>query len=162
VAEAARRCGGPCGVAASSRRSRAPRSRLQPDVRVGPGVGEARNGAEAGFLAARAHAVEERQLPDRRVDHALVDELLDPVQHRLAPLVIELCRLLAEQAVDVGVAAVDVGAARGDERLQPRGGVTEGAAGALDDVLELLLAVPAEECRALERAELGRAPTACR
>ena len=58
----------------------------------------------------------------------LVDQLLDPLQRGLAALGVELGGLLLEQPVDVGVAAVDVGAAGGDEGLQPRGRVAEGAA----------------------------------
>jgi hypothetical protein len=66
-----------------------------------------------------------------------VDELLDAVQRGLAPLRVEIARLLQEEPVDVGIASVDVGAARGDERFDSRGGVAEGAAAALDEALEL-------------------------
>src|SRR5262245_65691351 len=52
------------------------------------------------------------------------------------------------------MAAIDVRAAGGDEGLESRGRVAKGAAAALDDVPELLLAVGAEERRALERAQL--------
>ena len=58
----------------------------------------------------------------------LVDELLDAVQERLALLAVQLARLLLEQPVDVGVAAVGVGAARDDEGLEPGGRVAERAA----------------------------------
>ena len=53
---------------------------------------------------------------------------------------VELRRLLGEQRVDLGIAAIDVGAALDDERLQPGRGIAERAGAALDEVLELLLA----------------------
>src|SRR5262245_11978996 len=49
--------------------------------------------------------------PDRRHHHLVVDELLDALQGRLAPLRVELVRLLLEEAVDIRVAAVGVGPA---------------------------------------------------
>src|ERR687888_1791910 len=138
---------------ASRSRSRAPPSLLQLDVLVGTRVGEAGNRSQARLLQPRTDAVQEGQLPDRRVDRPLVDELLNAVQRRLTTFGIELHRLLLEQAVDVRIAAVHVRAAGRDECLEPRGRVAEGAARPLDDVPELLLAVAAEERRALERPE---------
>ena len=90
-----------------------------------------------------------------RVDRALLYELLHLLQHRRALLGVELGRLLLEQRIDVGVAAVGIGAALHHERLQARGGVAEGAAGALDDVLVALLRVALEESRPLQRPQLG-------
>src|SRR5262249_4207555 len=126
----------------------------QLDVFIGARVRKARDGPEARFLDAGPDAVEEGELPDRRIDDALVHELLDPVKCRLATLRIQLDRLLLEEPIDVGIAAIDVRAAGGDERFQPRRGVAERAAATLHDVPEFLLAVGAEERCALERAEL--------
>src|SRR5262249_21108198 len=62
--------------------------------------------------------VDETELPDRRVDGLVVHELLDPVEHRLAPLAVELAGLFSEESVDVGGAAVGVGYAGGDASLE--------------------------------------------
>src|ERR1051326_699600 len=82
-------------------------------------------------------------------------EFLHLVQQRLAPLSVEFARLRLEQRVDVGIAAIDVSAALGDESLEPRRSVAVGAARAQDDVLQALVAVRAVESRALERPQLG-------
>src|SRR5215510_414753 len=73
----------------------------------GPGVWvdqHQRGLLDAGTDAARPHV-----LPDGAEADALVDELLDLVQHRLALAAIGDERLLLEQRVDVGVAAVGIG-----------------------------------------------------
>ena len=59
-------------------------------------------------------------------------QLLHPVEQRLALLVVELGGLLREQLVDLGVAAVNVGAALDDEGFQAGRGVAEGGAAAID------------------------------
>src|SRR5262249_17935927 len=84
----------------------------------------------------------------------VVDELLDAVQRRLAPLLVELGALLAEEPVDVRVAAVHVRAARGDEGFDSRCGVAEGGASAVHEVSVLLLSVALLECGALDWAKL--------
>src|SRR3989442_9718243 len=76
------------------------------------------------------------------------------MQGRLAPLGIQLGRLLQKQPIDVAVAPVDIGAAGGDERLDSRGRVAEGAATALDEALELLFSPSSEERRPLDRPQL--------
>src|SRR4029450_12737394 len=91
--------------------------------------------------------------PDGRDDHLLVDELLDAVQGRLAPLRVQLVRLLLEEAVDIGVAAVDVRAAPDDEGLDSSRGIAEGAAGAGDEPLVFLFGPSLEVGRPLDRAE---------
>ena len=68
---------------------------------------------------------------------------------------VELGRLLPEEPVDVGIAAVHVRPSGGHEGLEPRGRVAERTAGPLHDVAELLLAIAAEERRALERSQPG-------
>src|SRR5438876_5335505 len=109
---------------------------------------------KAGLRHARAVSVDEAQLPDRRVHGLVVDELLDPVQHRLAPLAIQLGALLPEEPVDVGITSVDVGAAGGHEGLDAGRRIPEGSADAVDEVLQLLLLVALEEPRALEGPDL--------
>src|SRR5262249_30334631 len=90
---------------------------------------------------------------DRKDHGLLVDELLDAAENALAFLQIELVRLLLEERVDIGIAAVGVRAARDQEGLHARGRVAEDAAEPEDDVLELLLLIRFEESRALERAK---------
>src|SRR2546425_7235370 len=109
---------------------------------------------EARLRHPRTGRVDEAELPDWRVDGLLVHELLDVVEHRLAPLPVELAGLLSEEPVDVGIAAVDVGTTGGDEGLEADRRVPEGAADAVDDVLQLLLLVRLEEARPLERPDL--------
>jgi hypothetical protein len=72
----------------------------------------------------------------------------------LAPRRVEFRRLLPEESIDVGVASVDVSAARGDEGLEPRGRVAEGSGGALDEAPVLLLRISLEERRPFEGGEL--------
>src|SRR6478672_13353009 len=118
---------------------------LDGHVLVRCGIGMALDQPEAGLADALAQAVDEGELPDRRVDRALVQDLLDLVQERRAFFLVELDRLLGEQRVDLGVVAVDVGAALDREALEPGRSVAKGAGRALDDVLELLLGVGGEE-----------------
>src|SRR5207247_4760202 len=89
----------------------------------------------------RALRVNEAELPDRRVDRLLVNELLDPMEDRLASLPVELAGLLAKEPVDVGVAAVDERATSDDERLEADRRIPESAADAVEHVLQLLLLV---------------------
>src|SRR5262245_18199952 len=92
--------------------------------------------------------------PDRRDHHLLVHQLLDAVTGRLAPLPGPLAGLLQEEPIDVRVAPVYIGAAAGDERLDPRRRVAERAASALDEALELLLGPSLEEGGPLDRPKL--------
>src|SRR2546428_3243271 len=96
-------------------------------------------------------SVDKRQLPDGDVHGLLVDELLDPVEDGLALFRVYLARLFPDEPVDVGIASVGERAARRHEGVEPRGGVPEGAARGLDDVLQLLLAVLKNERRPLQR-----------
>src|SRR3954452_9700745 len=73
------------------------------------------------------------------------------MQNCFALLVVQLRCLLLKEIVDVGVAAMDIGAALGDESFDSSGGVAEGAAGVLDYILELPLAIPREESGPLQR-----------
>src|SRR5262249_9292662 len=111
--------------------------------------------AEPRFPHARTDAVDERHLPKRRADRARMDELLNFVQRRFAPLVVELACLLLKELVDVGIVAVDIGAALHHKSVQSRSGVAERGTLSLDKVLEVLLPVTLEEGRALERPQPG-------
>src|SRR6185436_1583036 len=86
-------------------------------------------------------------------DDLVVQQLLDAMQRLLPLLPIEDRPLLAYEALDVGIAAVHVGAACGDEPFDARGRRTVRSAAALDDVLELFLRVLLEEAGSLERAQ---------
>src|SRR5205807_4920273 len=59
------------------------------------------------------------------------------------------------QGVDVGIAAVNVGAALGDESLEARRGIAVRAARGQHDVLQALVRIRAVERRPLERPQLG-------
>ena len=86
-------------------------------------------------------------------DRALVYHPLDLRDDLGPPLVVELDSLLLEQRVDVGVAAVRVGAAADDEGGQAGRRIAEGAARPLNDVLVLLVAPGLEEGGALDRPQ---------
>src|SRR6185295_2412143 len=77
------------------------------------------------------------------------------MERRLARGPVALARLSLEQGVEVGVAAVNVGAALHHKGFEPRGGVTEGATRALNEVLEVLLPVAFKKGGAFQRAQLG-------
>src|SRR5262245_929253 len=113
----------------------------QRNVLVWRRVGMAGDQAQAGLGDARPDAVDERQLPDRRIDVPLLHELLNLMQDRFALLGVELGRLLFEEGIDIGIVAVDIGATLHHERLQPRRRIAESAAGTLDQVLVGLLRI---------------------
>ena len=77
------------------------------------------------------------------------------MEDRLALGAVELGRLLAKEPVDVRVSAVGELPARDHVGLETRGGIAEGAADDLDEVLQLLVRDALVEGGALERAELG-------
>src|SRR5262245_46160879 len=116
--------------------------RLQLHVLVGRRECPARDEPESGFRHPGPLCMDEAELPERREDRLLVHELLDAMKGRLAALSIQLDRLLAEEPVDVGIAAVHVGASRHHEVLETAGGVAERAAQAVDEVLQLFLLIP--------------------
>src|SRR5215471_2597990 len=111
------------------------------NVFVGRGVREQRDPGEPGLADARANAVDESELPDRREDRALDHQLLNLEQDRLAPGSIQFDGLLLVQLVDVGVAAIGEHPAFDQVGLNARRRIAEGARTGLDDVLILLLAV---------------------
>src|SRR5262249_56412453 len=61
--------------------------------------------------------------PDRREHHAIKRELLDAVEQGLPLRGVPLPRLLLEQVIYVGIAAVGVTPLGVDERLHSRGGI---------------------------------------
>src|SRR4029077_409471 len=93
---------------------------------------------ERGLRHPRADSAGPDVLEDRRDPHALVHDLLDLVQERLALLAIGLAGLPLVEVVDVGVAAVGVGALARIELGHPRGGVAVEGARADADSLRLL------------------------
>src|SRR6516165_3406663 len=125
----------------------------QREILVGCRIRVVGDQAEPGFPNPRTGAVEEGQLPQVRVDRPIVHDLLDLVERRFTPRVVKLGRLLLEQRGEVRIAAVGIGAALRDESLKASRDVAEGAAGALDQVLETLFRVSLEEGRALQRSE---------
>src|SRR2546428_410302 len=76
---------------------------------------------EPRLFHAPAPARDEGELVDRRGHCALVDELLDALQDRLALRTIELGGLLLEETVQIGVAAVRERAIRDDAGLEAGG-----------------------------------------
>jgi hypothetical protein len=124
---------------------------LQRQILVRRGVGKARHQAKAGLANPRSDTIDEGELPDRRVDHALGKDLLDFIQQPGAFRVTELGRLLPEQQIDVRVIAVDKGSTLDGEGFEPCGGIAEGAAAALDDVLVGLFGVTLDKAGALDQ-----------
>src|SRR5262249_8053285 len=100
-------------------------------------------------------AIEKAQLPDRRKDRPFTDELLDLVQNRFASFPVELGRLLLEQRVDIGIAAVDVSAAFGNKGLEAGRSIAKRTAPGLDDAREFLAGVSLEKGGPLERPKFG-------
>src|SRR5215470_14212716 len=129
--------------------------RLELQILVGRREGVAGDEPEPGFVDAPADAVDEGQLVHRRDHRLLRHELLHAMEQHLALGAIQLAGLLAKQAVDVGVSAVGELAPGDHVGLEPGGGVAEGAADDLHEVLQLLVGDALVERRALERAELG-------
>src|SRR3979490_1029210 len=74
--------------------------------RVGGNAGDP---VEPRLPDSRANAIQEAELPDRRVDRLLVNETLHLLEHRGSLLMVELVRLLRVEPVAVGVAAIREG-----------------------------------------------------
>src|ERR1700746_3130821 len=110
---------------------------LNRDVLEGGGVGEILNQAEPRLSNPGSHTVDKAELPDRRINGSFGEDLLHLVKDRRALLVVELNRLLLVERIDVGVVAIDIGAALHDKSFQPGRGVAESTTAAKDQVLEL-------------------------
>src|SRR4029453_6851044 len=138
----------------SAAASAVPSLHLQLHVLVRRGKRVARDDADPRLLHPRPAAAQAGDQPDRREYHLLVDELLDAMQSRLASRAVHLTGLFPEEAVDVGIAAVRVSAAGDHEGFDPRGGVSERAAAALEEAPVFSLGIPSEEGRPLDGSEL--------
>src|SRR5437588_12703530 len=113
---------------------------LEPEILVGRRVSVAAEQVDPGLLDPRTDAPDERELVDRHVGHAIVEDPLDLVQLRLPLLRVELARLTLEEVLDLGNHAGGVDPALAHVRLEARGGVAAGAGNTDDHVLELALA----------------------
>ena len=123
-------------VRPSSARSRA----LDRDVFVGPGIGEIRDQAEPGLAdPGPAPLIKASCQIGAKTDFSCTSCC---ICSRIAArsLMVELGGLLRRQCVDVGIAAIDVGAAFDDEGVEAGRGIAKGAGAALDEVLEFLVA----------------------
>src|SRR5207249_9457294 len=125
----------------------------QPQILVGRGVREAFDRIDARLLDPRADAPQKRELEDGHVHHAIVHDLLDLVQQRLALPAIELARLALEEILDLRHDAGRIDAVLRDVDLDARGGVAGGRAEPHDHATQLLLAPRAQERRTLHRAQ---------
>src|SRR5262245_62477368 len=96
---------------------------LEPEILIGRRVGVAADEVDPRLLDPRTDTPDERELVDRHVGHAIVEDLLDPMQQRLPPLRVELARLTVEEVLDLGKNAGGVDPALTHVRLETRGGV---------------------------------------
>src|SRR5206468_5923765 len=85
---------------------------LEPYVFVRRGERVPGDQPETRLLHSRPVAAHQANLDDGRDHRLLVDQLLDAVQRRVAPLLVELYPLFAEETIDVRVATLHVRAAR--------------------------------------------------
>src|SRR5207249_901227 len=125
---------------------------FQLHVLVGPREPPGAEKTEPGLLHPWPDAVEEGEVPDRREHRPLVDELLYSVENHLTLRPIQLGGLLPEEAIDVGVAPIGVGAAGDGEGFEPRRSVPRRTDEQVNEVLVSLFRDALEERRALERA----------
>src|SRR5262245_47660039 len=84
-----------------------------------------------------------------------MQELLDAMQSCFASLPVRLCGLFLEEPFDVRIAPIDIGAAGGDEGLDPGGRAAEAAAAGVDEISKLLVGESLDERRPLERAKFS-------
>src|SRR6266446_3711731 len=112
---------------------------LDRDVFERRGISETRDQVETRLRDPRSDGVDEPELPDRRVDRLVVDELLHLFEDRRALLVVELVGLLGMERIDVGVAAIGKGAVLDDKGGEPGRGIAEGAARPLNDPARVFL-----------------------
>src|SRR5690242_1202145 len=112
---------------------------LDRDVLERRGKREARDQSEGRLANPRTDPAQKGELPDRRVHRLFVNELLHLIQDRPALTFVELVGLQRVELVDVGIAAVDVGAALDHEGSEPGGGIAKGGACSEDDAVELFV-----------------------
>src|SRR5580765_7732178 len=84
---------------------------LDGQILVGPRIGKVGDGPQTTELDTGPHAVQEGRFHDRGEHHALVDDLLDLLEDLRAHARVLLVHLLGEEAVDLRVGVVDIGAA---------------------------------------------------
>src|SRR4029453_418757 len=99
---------------------------------------------------------------DRREHRLVVDELLDAVQRCLAALAIELGALLAEEPVDVGIAAVHVGAAPATNASSRVGALPNAALALSTRFLNVFSTWPLLYAARSSARSFTRMPAACR
>lgn len=128
---------------------------LDRSVFVGRAVRETGDPAEPRFSDPWPDALQDDVLQDRHVDRTLVHYLLDLVEDRRAFPAVEFDRLLLVESIDIGIAAIGLGAAFDDKSFQSGRGVAKGGIADLDDILEFLVEVSLEKPRSLERPQPG-------
>src|SRR6266851_7085106 len=128
---------------------------LDRDVFERRGIGETRDQVETRLRDSRSDGVDKPELPDRRVDRLLVDELLHLFEDRRALLVVELLGLLRVERIDIGIAAIGKGAVLDDKGGKPGGGIAKGAARPLNDPARVFLGgISGEKTGTLDRLQL--------
>ena len=85
--------------------------------------------------------------------------LLDRVEDRRAFPAVEFDGLLLVESVDVGIAAIGLGAAFDNKSFQSGRSVAQGGVAVLDDVLELLVELPPRKAARSSGRSLARMPT---
>src|SRR4029453_2281428 len=106
--------------------------------------------AQARLRHPRSVRADRRALPDRGEPGLVVDEPLDPLEKHATALLVGGGRQLAPEILDVGIASVDIRAARGHPGLQPCRRVAERAAADEDHVPQTLFLDRLEEAGALD------------
>src|SRR5262249_43386080 len=110
---------GSCRNGSSSRRTA---SSLEPHLFEGPRIGKRLEERKPRFLHPRSDASDERVLPERRVKHAVVQDLLDLIEDLLSFLPIELPGLTLEEILVLRKHNGRVETVLRSEALDPRGG----------------------------------------
>src|SRR5215468_1592555 len=128
---------------------------LQPKVLERRRVGERRDQLQPGFLDVRPEGPDEPVFPDRREDHALVQEPLDLEQRLLALLAVQLLQLGLKEALDLRDRAVGQGAPAGRDGLEARRGIAGRARRADEEPPQLLVPPGREQRSALHRPHAG-------
>src|SRR5207244_6586393 len=124
--------------------------RFEPEILVRGGERVIGDQAQARLRHPGPVRADRRKLPDRGEHGLVVDEPLDPLEERATALLVGRGRQLAPELLDVGIASVDVRAARGHPCLQSRRRVAEGAAADEDHVLHTLFLDGLEEAGSLD------------
>src|SRR5882724_1378589 len=124
--------------------------RFEPEILVRGGERVIGDQAQARLRHTGPVRTDRRELPDRSEHGLIVDEPLDPLEEHAAALLVGRGRQLTPELLDVGIASVDVRAARGHPCLEPRRRVTERAAADEDHVLQAFFLDRLEEAGSLD------------